>query len=431
MGFNKEEILINNEYLVHKQIKILKEIFEEVIVVTKNNDFYKDLDVITVQDILDYNSPLVGLHSGLSHSSNEYNLLIACDMPNISKEYILSVVSQVKASKVYVSKKNEFYEPFYGIYSKDLIEKIEKFIINSRKFQDFIDSSKYEILNNDKRFDDLDLFRNLNTPLDIYQLENKDNTFTEFSIEKHNDIKIKKTNDYIINEYPITVFVNDIKYVTLLITPKHIKELIFGYLKSEQVINTYQDIKDYTIDKDNNRASISLNYDVDFSSINKDKVLTSGCGVGTKFHEDIDNVILDSITSDFTVSYSEILEASHELNNKSGLFKLTGGVHSCLYFYDSKNVYFEDIGRHNAVDKVVGFVLLHEINTTNSFMISSGRISSDMLLKCAVSNIPIVLSRSAPTSLAVELADKFGITLIGFVRGTKFNVYTHKYRVRR
>lgn len=427
MGFNKEKIKINGEYLVYKQIDTLREVFDEIIVVTKDKNFYKDQNVIAINDILKAHSPLIGLHAGLSQSSNEYNYLIACDMPNIDINYIKKLISKIDSKEAYISKTNGFFEPFQAFYNKSLTSKIEEFIEVSLKFQDFIKSLDYEKFTTRKEH----IFINLNSPVDLYKLENTEHTYEEFEIEKHDDVKAKSLTDYVINEYPLTILINNEKYITLLITPKNIKELVIGYLRSEKIIEDMSEIISLIINENEFKVYITLNKSIDSFNSNKDKLLTSGCGVGTRFHDDLDQVVFDSIETDFVIGAEDISLASVKLNNKSGLFKLTGGVHSCLLLTDKNEVYFEDIGRHNAVDKAVGYIFLNNIETKNSYLFSSGRISSDMLLKCAVSAIPIVISRSAPTSLAVRLADKYGITLIGFARGNKFNIYTHPQRVKR
>jgi len=114
----------------------------------------------------------------------------------------------------------------------------------------------------------------------------------------------------------------------------------------------------------------------------------------------------------------------------SRVFKATGGVHSAA-LCDTQNilVFSEDIGRHNAIDKIFGECILEDIPTDEHLIITSGRVSSEILLKVAKRSIPILISKSAPTNLGVRLADDLGITLIGFVRGERMNVYTNKWRV--
>ncbi|MDC0559043.1 formate dehydrogenase accessory sulfurtransferase FdhD [Candidatus Izimaplasma bacterium] len=428
MGYSKELIKVDNEYLIYKTINQLNELFNEVIVVSNNVTFYKDSPCKVVQDIIPKKSPLVGLHAGLTYSSNEYNYLIACDMPNISIDYINYCYSLLNNEDAYVPKIGKYYEPFQGFYNRNIVQKLESFISKNLKFQDFINSIKHVVIKTNE-FMTVELFKNINTEQDLNSLDFESGTIEELTIHKYNDFNDKEVNDYIITEYPITLFINNEKYVTMLITPTQIKELILGYMKSEKLIESIDDVKSVNINMTENRADVTTHNDINHDNYSKDKLLASGCGVGTRFHDDIDNIVLESVLSSYHISYDEIINASKELNNASGLFKLTGGVHSCLLFTKGDQYYFEDIGRHNAVDKAVGYVLINKLNTNSSYIISSGRISSDMLIKCAISKIPVVISRSAPTSLAVKLADKMGITLIGFVRGNKFNVYSNKERV--
>ena len=143
----------------------------------------------------------------------------------------------------------------------------------------------------------------------------------------------------------------------------------------------------------------------------------------------IDESILPKVALTKQFRLSEILEAVAIFNKESILFKETGGVHSVELNFGEEQILFEDIGRHNAVDKIVGYLLTNKINRDDIYLISSGRISSDILLKLALKNIGLIVSRSAPTSLAIKLADKLGVTVIGFARGNKLNIYTHKERI--
>ncbi|MBU1019705.1 MAG: formate dehydrogenase accessory sulfurtransferase FdhD [Firmicutes bacterium] len=429
MGYDKEFLKIDGEYLIYRQIELLRQMFDEIIVVSKNDEFYQGKDVKVVHDILPYQTPLTGLHAGLVNSSSEYSFLIACDMPSINLDYIKMVQEMISSDLAYVSEVNGYFEPFQAVYSKKLVKLIEKFILSSQKFQSFIQSIDSKTVINPERYFEFKIFQNLNTVEDVSMYNQADHAYEEFEIIKHFEDTSLSQNDFVINEFPITLFINHQKFITFLMTPKYIEELIIGYLKSEKIIDHLSDITSLKIDLEQYRVEVILQNEIELSTTNKDKILSSGCGVGTKYHEDIDHILIDAIFSDYRISYQDIIRSSRELNKKSGLFNLTGGVHSCLFYYGEQSFYVEDIGRHNAVDKVVGFILKNKINTKETYIISSGRISSDMLLKCAVIGIPIVLSRSAPTSLAIKLAEKLGITLIGFVRGSKYNVYTNSQRI--
>ena len=428
MGYSKEFIKLDNEYLIHQSIRKLEELFNEVIVISNNPDFYKDLPCRVEQDIIKKKSPLVGLHAGLKHAKYNYIYLLACDMPNISTMYINDTISKIKDYDAYIPKLGEYFDPFHGFYHKRILEQLESFLTENAKFQDFISTINHYPVTSGEYLTE-ELFQNLNTPDDLLEIQYNSNEVEVMNISKYGEFNQKELDDYVITEYPITLYINNNRYVTLLVTPNHIKELVLGYMKSEKLIDSITDIKNVDIDLDKYRADVITNIPINQEEYSKDKLLTSGCGVGTRFHQDLDDLVLAALDNDTKIHYEDIIKASKILNNESGLFKLTGGVHSCLLFINNKEYYFEDIGRHNAVDKAMGHILINDLDTTNSYIISSGRISSDMLIKCAVSKVPIAISRSAPTSLAVALARKMGVTLIGFVRGNKFNVYSGKERV--
>ncbi|MFH0931677.1 MAG: formate dehydrogenase accessory sulfurtransferase FdhD, partial [Candidatus Zixiibacteriota bacterium] len=164
----------------------------------------------------------------------------------------------------------------------------------------------------------------------------------------------------------------------------------------------------------------------------QDETFTSGCGKRKSFQKIEDLNFLEDvlINLEFTISANEIIKLMKEFEVKSSVFKSTGGTHSAALADKEKILLFkEDIGRHNAVDKILGESLIENIPWQDKLLISSGRVSSDILLKAGRAKINLIISRSAPTSLALELAQRLGITVIGFARGKRMNIYTYPMRV--
>ncbi len=241
----------------------------------------------------------------------------------------------------------------------------------------------------------------------------------------------KEIEDLIVRELPLTVMVNDNELVTLLCSPGELNYLACGFLLSEGIIRGRDDVKSINAGKNNNYINIELQKGVE---VNRDipgkRIISSGCGGGGGFYslQDIENC--KPLDSDIRINKDDVLSLMRELDKKSVLFRDTGGVHSAaLAASGGIEVFSEDIGRHNAVDKIFGKCLLNSISTEDRIILTSGRISSEILIKVVKRGVSVIVSRSAPTDMAVKLAKKLKVTLVGFARGKRMNVYTHPKRI--
>lgn len=252
------------------------------------------------------------------------------------------------------------------------------------------------------------------------------------SIKRVNIVRIKgdeakEEEDVVIKEHPFTIFINDEEVITLLCSPASLKELMVGFLFSEGFLTSLQDIDRISIDEDKGLGYIYLKNINQFNEkLRGKRTITSGCGKGTLFYNVLDSFKSKKIEKPLAIEVDRIKELIREFNKKSELFLNTGGVHSCaLCSKDDIILFEEDIGRHNALDKIFGKALLEGIETKDKIILTSGRISSEILIKSTKRQVPVIVSRSAPTSLSVDLAEELGITLIGFARGQKMNIYTN------
>lgn len=260
-------------------------------------------------------------------------------------------------------------------------------------------------------------------------------TIRQFDILKINNFAAKAECDNVIVEYTLAISINGNRFVNLLCTPKNLKELVIGYMLSEGIIRSLSDIESINIDEDEGYAKVKL--------LNKDmftptngiieavRTVTTACGKQHSIAYQIYNDIgMEKIIDGVVFSVEDIMPHIALFNRKSELFDLTGGVHSCALCNAKKTLFFmEDIGRHNAFDKVLGCALLGNTCFDTTFLITSGRIPSDMVIKAINAKIPLIISRSAPTDRAIELAEKYNITLVGFARGTRMNVYSSVERL--
>lgn len=224
-------------------------------------------------------------------------------------------------------------------------------------------------------------------------------------IDRRAEVIKVDTVDEVIVEYTYKLCINGSEQITLLCSPEHLDYLAIGHLASEGWISSIEDIKSIHIDEKCGVASISLD-------TGSECVKTLG------------------IESDLRVEAAAILESMRCLNDLSIAFKKTGGAHGCALF-DSNGIaaFYADVGRHNAVDKIIGYALSNSIPLEDKVILTTCRISSEILSKAASRRIPVIVSCSAATDLAVKAARKIGMTLIGFAREDRMNIYSMPERV--
>jgi len=235
----------------------------------------------------------------------------------------------------------------------------------------------------------------------------------------------------IVREVPLTIYLNDNEIVTLLCLGDHLKSLAVGFLKSEGLINQREDLKSVFVDEDNRVVRVEVAEDTALvEKLFLRRTVTSGCGKGTTFYNALDALIMAKIDSPLTISTDQVFHLMRRLSEDSELYKMTGGTHnSALATVDDLVLFRTDIGRHNAVDKIYGETFLENIFLQDKLLVTTGRMTSEILIKTARMGIPVLISRSAATTLAVNLAEQVGVTLIGYVRGNNQIVYTGWERV--
>ena len=257
-----------------------------------------------------------------------------------------------------------------------------------------------------------------------------DNETEKFSILKFTEKGSSNIEGKVAKESPLTIILNNQELVTLLCSPTNLRYLAVGFLFSEGLLKSKDEIKKIIVD--NERGVVRLET-VEGKEFTQDvlfkRIISSGCGRGASFYSAAD-ATSQKVESQMKISADEIFMLVKEFQHSSEVYLSTHGVHSAA-LCDNKIilVFGNDIGRHNAIDKIFGKCLLENILTNDRMIITSGRISSEILYKVAKRGIPIIISISAPTNLGVRLADDLGVTLVGFVRGKRMNVYTHAGRI--
>jgi len=231
-------------------------------------------------------------------------------------------------------------------------------------------------------------------------------------------------------EFMATVFLDGKELATLVCSPGELDYLAYGFLVSEGVISGLDEIIDIGVDK--TRGVINIESSVETAARARyfsPRLITSGCGGNATFYH-TDDAALPRVESRLSVAPKQLFQLVKDFQRRSETYLATHGVHSAaLCDADGCLAFCEDIGRHNAIDKLFGKCLARGISTTDRLVLTSGRVSLEILHKVVRRDIPMLVSVAAPISLGVKLAEALGVTLIGSARGGKLNVYTHTWRV--
>jgi FdhD protein len=250
------------------------------------------------------------------------------------------------------------------------------------------------------------------------------NPFIMRQIIKNHGMSLEEKNDFVAAEIKLRILCDGQEIITLYCTPLMIKELVAGLLLTEGILTHAISPDDISIEQDEEITVVVRKT----GNVSEDAMVFSRYLGGFSFRKKED---VQYSADEFSLSADGLKTVFREFQQKSDLFKLTGCFHSAALSDGTKILSFaEDIGRHNAVDKVIGHALLNNISFDATILVVTCRISSEIMSKCARWKIPVIASRSAPTGLAIHIAELSGITLIGFVRGDSLNIYSHAHRLK-
>lgn len=233
--------------------------------------------------------------------------------------------------------------------------------------------------------------------------------------------------DLLATDKPINIFVNGKHFVTLMASPKNLKELAIGHLIGEGIIYKLEEIERVRVRGTD--VDVRTREAIQPESAKSFRLTSFGASEGTPEFLSGSSIPKPKFTE---FEAGDILEAFKSLHSMSNVYRRTGGTHAAALFTMDGKLYFcfEDVGRHNAVDKVIGRGVIENLDFSKSFLILSGRLSADIVIKCARAGIPLVASKAAPLHSGVLAAEMSGLTLVGFARGTRLNVYANPDRVK-
>lgn len=251
-------------------------------------------------------------------------------------------------------------------------------------------------------------------------------TSTMKSIYRYEKGKLAATEKDLVGEFPLLLNVNGREIATLIASPHDLRFLVAGFLRLQGFVKKVEDFQLLSVCNDFGIARVQIKGDLPEKL---KPVLTSGCGTGITFTVPQAMKVGADLASAGQFSPMAVFAMMDELAGKADGYRSHGGMHSAAVGNGSIVLYAEDLGRHNTLDRIAGEALLKGVDLAGMMLVTSGRVSTEMVAKSALLGIGLIASRTSPTDMAVRLADESGITLIGYVRGGKFELYTHPERL--
>lgn len=246
----------------------------------------------------------------------------------------------------------------------------------------------------------------------------------KYSFFRFHDNCLLPVTTGVVNEYPVQLIVNGREIATLIGSPHDLRFLVAGFLRLQGFVSTLSDIEMFSVCEEFGSANVRIKGEL---PERLKPVLTSGCGAGISFSmPDADSKAISFATDKQLVLPTQIFGLMEELSKRADQYRSHGGIHSAAIGRAGRiMLYAEDLGRHNTFDRIAGEALFKGINMSGAELVTSGRVSTEMVAKASLMGIKLIASRTSPTDMAIKLCDQAGICLVGYVRGGSFTVYSH------
>ena len=436
MGADKTLLPVDGASLLRRVVEVTTSTCERTIVVTNAPDSLADADVpIDLEvyaDEIPHQGPLGGLITALAHSSHEWVLAVAADLPWLRAPVVRALWDHRDGAQIVVPVTEKGPEPLLALYRTDCLEIARTVMASGRRrlVALFPRADVVEVSTESLRAVDPELSSliNVNTPEDL--LRARDSAPADEGLVTPAVIEAGSKGRSLPSERPVTVHMNDVEIATVQSSPSHLDELAVGFLVAEGLLTDRDAFEKAVVDEATGLVYVTSHEEVPDDMVYRRRFITSGCGKGVTFSSVGHAENLEAVESSLTVDSAALYAMMRELAQGAVAYRDTGGMHACGLGMDGALVVLrEDVGRHNALDKVLGRAWLDRLRMDDAVLVTTGRVSYEMAVKAAKMRVPVVASRTAVTDLAVEVAESVGVTLAGYVRGGRLVVYSGAGRI--
>ena len=447
MGIDKTLLPVDGETLVARVVSAVGEVCAHTMVVTNRPEALEDAGlpatVRVVTDEVPYQGPLGGLVTALAEAPDEWMLAVAADMPHLSPAVVRALWEARDQAQVVVPVGDKGPEPLLALYSTSVLPAARKVLETGRRrlVALFSEVDVVEVPLGSLRDVDPDLasFVNVNTPEELAEVREGAAPAALATPEERPDVDRVHVSVVEVgtrrprgmpSERPVTLYMNDVEVATVQATPDDLEEMAVGFMVAEGLLADREAFRSADVDHKRGLVYVTTAEEVPDDMVYKTRYVTSGCGKGVTFSSVGHAKGLERIESDVRVASSQLYDLVGQLARAASAYRETGGMHACGLGRDGELVIVrEDVGRHNALDKLLGRAWIDRIPVRDAVLVTTGRVSYEMAVKAAKARVPVVVSRTAVTDLAAEIAGELGITMAGYARGGKMTVYTHPERV--
>jgi len=440
MGVDKTLLPVDGETLLARVVDAVSAVCAHTVVVTNRAEQILEAglpaDTAVLIDEVPFQGPLGGLVTALKDAPDDWVLAVAADVPWLEPEVIRALWGAREGAQVVVTVTEKGTEPLLALYHRDCLPAARRVLASGRRrlVAMFPELSVTELSLEALKLADPGLrsLVNVNTPEDLAEVREADLELAPAPVVSA-PILVRAGDRHggrMPSERPITVHMNDVEVATMQATPDDLEELAAGFLVSEGLLEDREALRSISVDHKRGLVYVESDEAVPDELTFRRRYLTSGCGKGVTFSSVGHARSLTPVEPGFRVSATDLHQWMRAMSEQAGKYRDTGGMQACALAGGGKvRIVREDVGRHNAVDKVLGRAWLDRLPTDDAALLSTGRVSYEMAVKAAKAGVPVVVSKSAVTDLAGEIAAALGITVIGYARGGSMVVYTHPDRV--